>query len=406
MTWREDLQRVRLADGRSVVGASFRGVPFLVSSSERGGGRRIVRHEFPGRDAPAFDDLGRATRTYQVDGYVLGDDYLEQRDALLAALEDEGGPGELVHPYHGVRQVVCTGLSVRETTVDGGMARFAITFEEVTGQALVPVEDVDLLADVQAAATAAQAATLEAFEAGYDVDGQPAFAIASLASELSAVSDGMADGLSGAVATTQELARLDVDIQAITDDAATLVRMPADTLGALISVVGNLADTIAAAPREVLRALLDAYDVPVQAVAQGSSATRALERANQAAIQGALRATMMVEAAGVIVQVDYEVLADALSDRDAVAARLAELALDARDESYAQLVALRSAVLRAIPGDAELARITTVTRRTAVPSLLLAYDLYGDVTRELALVARNGSQHPGFMAGDIEALSA
>ncbi len=406
MTWREDLQRVVLADGRRVVGASFRGVPFLVASAERAGGRRVVRHEFPGRDAPAFDDLGRSTRTYQIDGYVIGDDYLDRRDELLAALEDASGPGELVHPYHGVRTVVCTGLNVRESTADGGMARFAITFEEVTGRALVPIEDDDLVADVTVAAGAAQQATLEAFEAGYNVSGQPAFAIASLAQELSAVTEGLAGALSGVVTTTQELARLDVDVQSIVNSSATLVRTPADTLGALTSVLGSLSDTVASAPREVLQAILAAYDVPAQPIAQGTSATRSLERTNQAAIQGALRATLMIEAAGVIVQVPYEVLADAISDRNAVSDRMAELALEARDESYPQLVALRSAVLRATPGDAELARITTVTRRTAVPSLRLVYDLYGEVDRELQLVARNNPAHPGFMSGDIEALSA
>src|SRR5262245_27796266 len=119
MTWREDLRRIAI-DGRELVGASFRGAPFLVESSERSGGRRVVVHEFPLRDEPFVEDLGKRGSVFRVDGYVIGDDYLTQRDALLAALEDESGPGELVHPYHGVRRAVCVNLGVRETRSDGG----------------------------------------------------------------------------------------------------------------------------------------------------------------------------------------------------------------------------------------------------------------------------------------------
>jgi prophage DNA circulation protein len=62
-------------------------------------------------------------------------------------------------------------------------------------------------------------------------------------------------------------------------------------------------------------------------------------------------------------------------------------------------------VRRAVPGDAVLARLVTVERPVAVPSLLLSYQLYGSVEREAELVDRNRTSHPGFMSGTLQALS-
>ena len=41
---------------------------------------------------------------------------------------DMAGPGELVHPYLGVRQVYCLACDVSERTDEGRMARVSLTF--------------------------------------------------------------------------------------------------------------------------------------------------------------------------------------------------------------------------------------------------------------------------------------
>jgi prophage DNA circulation protein len=142
VTWREELRRVSFG-GKLLIGASFRGLPFFVDSSERAGGRRLVVHEFPLRDAPFVEDLGRKARTFRVEGYVIGDDYLAQRDSLLTALEDVSGPGELIHPHHGALRASCVGVAVRETRAEGGLATFAIEFAEAPAQGIAPVAAVD-----------------------------------------------------------------------------------------------------------------------------------------------------------------------------------------------------------------------------------------------------------------------
>ena len=117
-------------------GASFRGVPFQVVGHEGDFGRRTVTHEYPLRDKPYVEDLGRKARTLKIEALVIGADYMAARDRLLAAIE-QPGPGRLVHPYLGELQVSVLGVTLRESTAQGGMA--GLSFECVESGELVPV---------------------------------------------------------------------------------------------------------------------------------------------------------------------------------------------------------------------------------------------------------------------------
>lgn len=405
MTWREDLRRVTLPDGRRLVGASFRGVTFFVDSSERAGGRRTVVHEFPLRDDPFVEDLGRRARTFRIDGYVLGDDYLAQRDALLAKLEDTEGPGELVHPYHGVRRAICNTVTVRESKSDGGMAVFSLEFAETPTQAPVPTEVVDAPEQVASSADSAIAANKAEFVEKYDYANLPSFALESASTALTAASKALGDFLSPITKTTQELATLNGQIAGLTSQASSLVRQPDKVLDEFIAAITGLADTAEAAPGNVMDALLDAYPVDFGPAVSATTATRATELANQNAITQALRSIMAIEAARLLPLVAFASIEEAAAARDAVAGMLEEQADVAGDTAYPALVDLRSEVSRAVPGGREFARVVTVTRSTPIPSLLLAYQLYGNVDNELDVVARNSIRNPGFIAGDLKVLS-
>ncbi|MCJ2067749.1 DNA circularization N-terminal domain-containing protein [Methylobacterium sp. J-030] len=109
--------------------ASFRGVGFHVEVGALAGGRRIALHEFPKRDTPYAEDMGRRARRFPVTGYIVDEDYIPQRDALIAALE-AGGGGTLVHPTLGTFRVACDGFSAIERRDKGGYVEFEMTFVE------------------------------------------------------------------------------------------------------------------------------------------------------------------------------------------------------------------------------------------------------------------------------------
>lgn len=407
MTWREDLRRITIG-GRELIGASFRGVPFLVESSERSGGRRVVVHEFPLRDQPFAEDLGKRAGVFRLDAYVIGDDYLAQRDALLTALEDTAGPGELVHPYHGIRRAICVTLGVREVRSDGGMAAFSLEFQETPAQAPVPVTEIDSVGQVADGANKAATATDTEFQERFHPEGLPSFALASASAALTAATNALGAALAPAASAegaVQELAGLTGKVAALTQQATALVRAPAELLGLVRFVITDLVDTTLAAPGAVMRALTDAYGVDMGPDVAETTATRVRERANQIAIVDGLRRVMAVEAARLAPLVPYDSIEAANAARDTVAALLQEQATSAGDTAYPALVNLRSDVMRAIPGNTAFARIIRITLRTPIPSLLLAHRLYGSVNREPDIIARNGISHPGFVSGDLRVLS-
>jgi len=127
--------------------AKFRGARFHVETAVRESGRRVVQHEFPKRDVPYAEDMGRRAREFTVRGYIVvyprdvggtGNDlkkknYLDARDALIKALEEDG-PATLQLPLLGFLNVACTRYRVTEENRSGGYCVFDMSFTEF-GQA-------------------------------------------------------------------------------------------------------------------------------------------------------------------------------------------------------------------------------------------------------------------------------
>lgn len=109
---------------------SFRGVPFRCEFAAGEYGRRWADHEYPGRDTPFAEDMGRAQRVWRFAGYVLGPARHIQRDLLLAACQAPG-PGTLVHPtIPGAVRAVCRSVAFTEERERGNLVTFTFEFAE------------------------------------------------------------------------------------------------------------------------------------------------------------------------------------------------------------------------------------------------------------------------------------
>lgn len=114
--------------------ASFRGVRFETRDRDLESGRRIALHEYPKRDTPFPEDMGKATRRFSVDAYVIGDDYMSRRNQLVKACEREGA-GSYVDHWGVSQRVVCESIRLIETNQEGRMCRFRLDFIEAGGGA-------------------------------------------------------------------------------------------------------------------------------------------------------------------------------------------------------------------------------------------------------------------------------
>ncbi len=123
-----------------MIPASFRGAFFYIEDSDRECGINAVFQELiPDDDTTEavqyVDDLGKGLDQFSIEGYVIqnkdnGYDYFVQRDALIQALNTRG-PGILKHPYYGEIKVYLVGKArVKESTKEGGIARFSMTFSQ------------------------------------------------------------------------------------------------------------------------------------------------------------------------------------------------------------------------------------------------------------------------------------
>lgn len=150
--------------------ASFRGVRFEVQLESEEGGRRVQTWEFPQRDKPAGQDLGRQARRFRLTAFVNGDDAAEQRNRLLTALETTG-PGLLVHPSRGPISVRCVGFTRTESLDDSRTVAFELQFIESTEQP-APTLSVDAAGALSSAAAATMSAAANAYSAAVSYAGQ------------------------------------------------------------------------------------------------------------------------------------------------------------------------------------------------------------------------------------------
>lgn len=144
--WRDRLQQ-----------ASFRGVGFHVEQHARASGRRAVVHEYPKRNTPYSEDMGRRARRWHVQGYLIGPRYLAGRDALVAALEADG-PATLVLPLPWLGasvQALAGGYTFHESRDRGGFVVFEMEFSEA-GSPGFGTEVVDTRAAIDSAARAVE----------------------------------------------------------------------------------------------------------------------------------------------------------------------------------------------------------------------------------------------------------
>jgi prophage DNA circulation protein len=155
MAWLDDIQD-----------ASFRGVPFSVDKDQTKGGRHVAHHTYVKRNKGYPEDMGRKDRGYHFDAYTLGDDAFAARDALIAALEDDG-PGTLIHPTMGTMQVQVEDWTVAEDLVkEMRICRFSLAFVEA-GDVAVPTVSADTSAQAGTASDTATASNQSAFEGSF-----------------------------------------------------------------------------------------------------------------------------------------------------------------------------------------------------------------------------------------------
>jgi prophage DNA circulation protein len=408
--------------------ASYKGAPFGVLEASGQGGRRTVTHEFPLRDEPIIEDLGRAARTFTVQGFLLGPTYMDQRDALIRVLE-EPGPGSLVHPWYGEVTVSPSGLfQDRHTAADGGMCVVTMTFTRDAGDG-APAFSVNQMLRAFSKANIAGTLACGLFDAVFKVAGEAAwvvdqawaavddaltFAAGSLGldiegglSAITAVADHILPGLSLSQALWSSL----IDI----GSAAEATQAAGGSSGQ--DVTGGTQSRLASGWIATAARVNPVPDLTTL------GATRTRIAVNAAAARSLVRHLALVEASKALVSAEPESRSQARDLRyayqDAVDAVLLQESGETlptiagapvdmlRDDLYVAVTTLRAVTLASLAQAAKNApEVAVWTPASARPSLALCYAMSGGITLDADLIRRNRVVHPGFVpAARLEVLT-
>lgn len=383
---------------------SFRGAAFRSQTHDRSGGRRIASTEFPGRDEPLIEDLGRKQRQFTIEAHVIGADYRAARDALVEALEAEG-PGLLVHPWHGQMMVVVNDYTTSESTDDGGLCSFSLTF----GEAGQPVSAPVAVPSGQAASLAAdamQATIPQEFAAKFSISGAAGFveaAAGALISGMVEVSQ-IAAGLQGGVGPV--LRAYDAGLRYLPANISALLRAPLNLAHSVLGLV-TAVSLLGNSPRTRIAALSRLIDwQPGLTEFPDVTPSRRREADNRVALLWLFRAAAASELVRTAATAPYASYEDAAATCAAVSDRIEQLSIDAADraddvgsEGYDRL---RRALVRDISTRGEtLARLYALDVLDTEPALPIANRIYGASgvsARADDIVTRNHIAHPGFIA--------
>jgi prophage DNA circulation protein len=412
--WRQNMQP-----------GSFRGVPFLATSSDLNFGRNAAVHEFPLGETPQAQDLGAKANRFALEIFVIGPTYMAQRDALISALTTPG-PGTLIHPWQGSKTVQLVGEArCRESAAEGGMAVFNVTFAQTPAQSGTATT-VDTGAVVATAASDVQTQASDSAVERLDVAGQPAFVQAGAVSVVGQLASALtaASNVAGAVGTS--VYSLQAGILSLSEQALPLLSTPADLIGSVQTTLGQIAE-LADYPEDALSAMagLMGFGSPVDSTGGSfdlaaplpaavaavtlptpltTTTSGQIEAANQTAICQTVQALAAAQAAEIASGLTFSSYNQAAATRDQLAASIDDMAIAAAEagdpDLWSSLSALRLAVIQDITArGASLARLYAYTPPTTLPALVIAYSLYGDATQADDIVARNAIQHPLFVAG-------
>lgn len=376
--------------------ASFRGIQFQVESTDLGAGRRSQLHEYPQRDKPWVEDLGRAARELSFDGFLIGADYVDQANKLLAALE-EAGPGTLVHPWFGTVTV-----SLKETarvSLNGalGQARVTMSFVE-SGELAFPAAGDSTQSLSRISASNIETAAVGDFASRFSIDGFPDFvssgAGSSIASALGLVSGGSVPGLGALGYANRSADALQTALGYLANPSSlgwTLARFLRIT--PYISTSMRWSGLVRSLMRMSSHSGLTA---PAQPAVYTPSRQQAYT--NASAVNALTRQVLLAQAVGASSLMPATVHDETVGLRNELLAALDNEALSASDSTHTAMLDARGSVWKDLTARSrDSARLTTISPPDTTPALVLAYDYYGDAARDADIVARNGIRHPGFV---------
>lgn len=392
----------------SLRSASFRGLSFELPQDDHAFGRRVVTHQYPGRDEPFHEDMGSDIDDFSLEAIIQGENFVRAADAFEAALK-KAGPGTLIHPHMGQLTVIVKSGRRSHSTDSVGEVRFSITFEKYGGPRF-PSNASNSAAGLSLAGDGLFDSILGDFGDRFNLALKPDFitgdALFRVQGFSANIASAFAHGGFGSIASLILPSAWDVR----SSDFGLSVISIFKNITSLINpakkpMVGPA--TPSAFARSDIPSLVQAMTsvaAPTVPSATASSPTRAN---NAQSLDYLFRASTLASAAQSARYADYESKDQAIAIRDMMGGQIVtlrnQLGASGWDESWKASGNLLAALTRDINDRVgRLPRTVRIQPQSTRTALDLANRLYGDNPAEIFsraddLVKRNSIRHPGFI---------
>jgi prophage DNA circulation protein len=395
MSWKDRLRE-----------ASFRGIQFYVESADHATGRDTVVHKFANRKIPYTEDVNKAPETWNIEAYLIGKDYLERRDSLLDAVNQEG-PGELIHPYYGSLFVQVGNVTISYSSREGGMCRFSIPFTE-KGEVLYPSSIKDGQASLLGSAERVIADSKSAFDAAYSLISAPGHIVDGARAAVKSATEKFKEGTKLITATADAAANFAYSMKGLQNDVNSLAAAPSKLSERLQYSIG-LVSELAEDPKQRSVALRAVAQFENNVVVQFETPSREQESVNNDQIVDLVVLTALAYESISLSEQSYSTeveAAAALSDiEERIRFQLDKCKNDDLFQSLSDLLADLSGLL--LDQSIYYRKVISFDSNNCLPAIVHLYDLVGGIDDEQDFLARNNVSHPGFVyPGKLEVASA
>jgi prophage DNA circulation protein len=374
-------------------------------------------HEFPQRDTPYFEQLGKQSQVHKFPAWIIGDDCFERRDKLIEALNTPGA-GELVHPWLGRMQVKAGECDMTHDLVGGGMITFELTFYPAEPLS-TPTTRVNTQAQVVKSSESLLTSSLNRYETSM--------------AKVNAARLGllqMRNSLSNVFAVVQQQFTPFVSVFTdVTGFAQSLMNSPGALSSLFLSYFGSFSgfnflgsgsgSGYRGAVAEVAQQTQAASSINMVSTVGGTDAAKASQAAANLVqdsvlvqiglIVSELPVAVQPESLGTAPSVDQQALQpvvrpevpvadDVIELRDTLNETIHDASLKADPAHYIVLNTFRQDVVKHLTAVAQSGvRLVDITPPQTLSALVLAYQRFGDATRSVEVVQRNRIRHPGFV---------
>lgn len=392
--------------------ASYNGINFYVLSGSWKGGRRTVTHEYPQRDAPYVEDMGKATDTFTLECFVSGSDYIQKSKNLMKAFQTEG-TGSLVHPWLGEMQVQVVDTSEIAWDLKLGQATFSVTFLE-PGKLENPNFTSSWADKLRGYADNLYSEAVSTFAETFPSEG---LAIASVVSDVVSNYTDIITALEDS-----KFARMFDGMSSLTELASSFPSLISETASVLGADIGSIFDisgdaeserdwaqsTLALSSSATMDCLSAHHDSRMNVDKNSSPAGTYYSAVANDALEKLTRQSLLSSMLGAVSMIgtDIDTQADQLDSDTLISLRAQVLnALEQEmifterdcDDTYLTLSDAYSAVYQDLTSRLiSMGGMVDYTPTEVGPVLAIAYDQYEDAERDIEIVRRNGIRHPLF----------